>query len=145
MNDHDDRKYAEAAVRKINYRMGKTNTAEALRLARTVMFTPVTGDRALAQNMAIIITGKSCCNISSKFGNKYLSKLIKWPIKWSVVCECDILNWRCMKIMKAFYLNSYKYTEKVERPLSNWDEELRSERWIREIAQGCRLFLRLME
>ena len=57
LNDYDTRVEAIEAVRKIKYTMGKTNTAAALRLARTTMFTPAMGDRPSAQNLAIVITG----------------------------------------------------------------------------------------
>lgn len=58
LNEYNTRQAAIEAVMKIQYKQGKTNTAEALRVARTSMFNPAQGDRPNAQNLAIIITGE---------------------------------------------------------------------------------------
>ena len=63
LNDFDNRLDAIEAVKKIDYKMGTTYTADALTLARTIMFTPQTGDRPNAQNLAIIITGNFYLNL----------------------------------------------------------------------------------
>ena len=65
LNDYDTRVEAIEAVRKIKYTMGATNTAAAIRLARTTMFTSAMGDRSSAQNLAIIITGANSTGIVS--------------------------------------------------------------------------------
>jgi collagen type VI alpha len=44
------------AVKAIPYRYGSTNTADALKLMRTEMFTPQNGDRPGVKNVCIIIT-----------------------------------------------------------------------------------------
>ncbi|XP_069108198.1 cartilage matrix protein-like [Argopecten irradians] len=46
----------DKAIRNIQYRFGNTNTAAALHLARTTLFTADRGDRGDAQNIAIIVT-----------------------------------------------------------------------------------------
>ena len=53
------------AVERMEYVRGRTNTAEALRLLYTEMFTPFNGDRVDVPNYAIVITdGES--NINSE-------------------------------------------------------------------------------
>ena len=59
LNEHDTTRNVQNALN-IRYTGGKTNTAEALRLARTVMFQETNGDRLDMPNIIILLTdGKS--------------------------------------------------------------------------------------
>ena len=56
LDDHHTREATEAAVGRIKYGDGETNTTGALRLMRTRVFTPRGGDRRAQRNIAILVT-----------------------------------------------------------------------------------------
>ena len=57
------------AVRRVRYRGGKTNTADALRVAYTQMFSQFNGDRADAQNVLVVITDGDSNNKEQVYKN----------------------------------------------------------------------------
>ena len=68
-----------AAVDKIPYHFGKTNTAGALKQMRTQMFTSDNGDRADVPNYAIVLTG-----ISSHYSLNLRFQNFRCSDHWSV-------------------------------------------------------------
>ena len=56
LNEFESKREVLAAIDKIPYRYGSTNTAEALRTMNTVMFHGRNGDREDAPNMAFVVT-----------------------------------------------------------------------------------------
>ena len=61
-----ERKIIIRAIRRIPYRRGTTNTADAIRLARTEVFNGANGDRANAPNLMIVLTdGSSNDNVAT--------------------------------------------------------------------------------
>jgi collagen type VI alpha len=63
LNTYPDKQDVLQAIDSITYIRGRTNTAEALRVARTQMFTQANGDRFDVPNYAVVITdGESNVN-----------------------------------------------------------------------------------
>ena len=56
LNQYDTKEQIKDAVRRIPYYNAWTNTADALIVARTECFRPLSGDRPQAKNIAIVIT-----------------------------------------------------------------------------------------
>ncbi|ELT92983.1 hypothetical protein CAPTEDRAFT_220507 [Capitella teleta] len=63
LNTYPDKQDVMQAIDGITYSRGRTNTADALRVARTQMFTQANGDRFDVQNYAVVLTdGESNVN-----------------------------------------------------------------------------------
>jgi hypothetical protein len=68
MNTYSKKQDVMDAIDRIPYRYGSTNTADALKTMRTVMFTEANGDRPDVEHVCIVITdGLSNINASSSY------------------------------------------------------------------------------
>ena len=65
LNEYSDKPSLYDAIEFMPYRYGSTNTADALKTMRTVMFTPENGDRPDIPNVAIVLTD-GVSNINSR-------------------------------------------------------------------------------
>ncbi len=65
LNTFTTRAEVNQAIDSIPYQQGSTNTADAVRTMRTVMFTPENGDRPDVGNIAIVVTD-GVSNINSR-------------------------------------------------------------------------------
>lgn len=65
LNEYSSKNQVFAAIDRIEYRYGDTNTAAALKALRTEMFTSEHGDRTEAPNVALVLTD-GVSNIDSK-------------------------------------------------------------------------------
>ncbi|CAC5363540.1 COL6A [Mytilus coruscus] len=118
LNDYKSSDNVKNAVDKVQNRGGLTNTANAIDIVRTQMFTPAHGDRDYARNFIFLITGQ----------DKSLSRTDAW--RAAEKAETDGIGLYVI----GFNINDRDELDEISsHPLSTYQYLIRSER---ELAEG---------